>query len=406
VIDVGTYNLINTQSRSILRNFQPISAITIESTRRHRPSPSSLTELNDFSIMHQVLGHESTTSPWVETLRILDARRGKPVAPNSVRLSEGRREEIGDRMTAWVDIQVEPGADEVVWIQIGGERKQPSIAVAIPRDERLVIPVRLDVRFRAPVNSAVDRQWMVEAMTTRLGPPDNLSDEARRVWQPLWEIQRIEALADLSSAGRAAEKLGILEATLQQKMECPVGAAIGAASLLRAGTLERLHDWPRNLAGRFPWLSDGPVLWAETLLRRAEGQRADERIPAAKGRRDRSNVLQARARRPEYREALQYFLMITKRGPPLLTPVLGMAGRRIFLWRSLINAKAVSDDNASSLKKACRIVERASTYAISEGLFSTFVSTEKQLSPRDVFGSRQRKPKHPSGKTGRGKAGA
>jgi hypothetical protein len=239
-----------------------------------------------------------------------------------------------------------------------------------------------------------------------------LSDDARRVWQPLWEIQRIEALADLSSAGRAAEKLGILEETLRRKMECPVGAAIGAALLLRAGALERLHDWPRNLARWFPWLADGAILWSETLLQRAEERRSGDRISqgptkgtrnSAEERKHRSNALKALARRPEYKEALQYFLMIAKRGPPVLTPVLGMASRQVSLWRRLLVAKAITGEDVSSLRKACKIVERATTYAISDGLFATFVSGEKQMSPRYVLGSSQPKPARRSRKTGRRK---
>jgi hypothetical protein len=37
--------------------------------------------------------------------------------------------------------------------------------------------------------------------------------------------------------------------------------------LLRAGALERMHDWPRNLAKWFPDRPDGAVIWAEQLLR-------------------------------------------------------------------------------------------------------------------------------------------
>jgi len=42
-----------------------------------------------------------------------------------------------------------------------------------------------------------------------------------------------------------------------------VAAALGGYALLRAGQLDRLHHWPRNLADWFPWLPDGAVIAGE-----------------------------------------------------------------------------------------------------------------------------------------------
>jgi hypothetical protein len=61
---------------------------------------------------------------------------------------------------------------------------------------------------------------------------------------------------------------------LRGKFESPIGAAIGAYALLRAGDIERLHDWTTNLCNQFPWLPDGVVILAEHLARIGKHQDA------------------------------------------------------------------------------------------------------------------------------------
>jgi hypothetical protein len=53
------------------------------------------------------------------------------------------------------------------------------------------------------------------------------------------------------------------EGMVQAKGRDPVGATIAAYLLLRMGELERLHDWPTNLA-KVAWLPDGAIIAAET----------------------------------------------------------------------------------------------------------------------------------------------
>jgi hypothetical protein len=67
---------------------------------------------------------------------------------------------------------------------------------------------------------------------------------------------------------------------LKDKEEDPSSAAIGGYYLLKAGELERLHDWTRNLADWFPWMADGAVIHAWHLLRRPKPdiERARQRL--------------------------------------------------------------------------------------------------------------------------------
>jgi hypothetical protein len=95
------------------------------------------------------------------------------------------------------------------------------------------------------------------------------------------------------------------------------------------------------------------------------------------------------AAQPKYQEACQFFTQLSDRGPPLLTASLTMAARQAPFWRRVIETKAVSGRDAIELKKACDVVDRAATYAVSDGLFAAFVSQERQLTPQEVLGVRR-----------------
>lgn len=60
------------------------------------------------------------------------------------------------------------------------------------------------------------------------------------------------------------------EKLLHDKTLDPARAAIGAYYLLRAGRLDRLRDWTRNLANWVPWMPDGAVIRAWHLLRESK----------------------------------------------------------------------------------------------------------------------------------------
>jgi hypothetical protein len=401
-IDITTHDLITLRSNTILKPFKTVPAATFIAFRNRAPMAERaelIGDLGDYALMHEVFGHEHITEPWVETLRILDVDRGTPVPTRTVTISEAQSQEANGRLTAWVDVEVDPGAGEAVWIQSGGDRGQPSLAVAVPRDLHSPIPVRLDLTFRAVPN---DWKWALETMTARLAPPSTHSSNAQRIWGPLWEIQRIEALADLSSASLATSKLQVLEAALEDKMASPVAAAVSAALLLRAGALEALHDWPQNLANGFPWLADGPILWAEALIRRDEnsrsiltanpqvGKRKRARSRSKKHRAERVQLLRSMASQPNQVEARRYFMEMVDRGPPLLTSVLAMAARQAVQWRLVIDAEGVDGDDRHRLEAACNTIERAATHAVSDGLFTAFISHDANLMPHDVIGVRQR----------------
>ena len=68
------------------------------------------------------------------------------------------------------------------------------------------------------------------------------------------------------------------EGLLYRKTENPAGAAVGGYFLLRTSSLERLHNWPRNLANWMQWMPDGALIHAWQLIR--EQQESREPVPA------------------------------------------------------------------------------------------------------------------------------
>jgi hypothetical protein len=59
---------------------------------------------------------------------------------------------------------------------------------------------------------------------------------------------------------------GEAEQMLEEKMADPMGAVVGAYLLLRASDVDRVHDWTRTLADRFPWLPDGAIVDGQRLM--------------------------------------------------------------------------------------------------------------------------------------------
>jgi hypothetical protein len=82
------------------------------------------------------------------------------------------------------------------------------------------------------------------------------------------ELPPMDVINDTRDPESVAEEL------LRQKVQSPMGAAIGGYYLLRAGALDRMHDWPNNFANWLPWLPDAALIHAWQLLQ--TGNSVDE----------------------------------------------------------------------------------------------------------------------------------
>jgi hypothetical protein len=221
------------------------------------------------------------------------------------------------------------------------------------------MPVRLDIGFRK-----MEGNWTIDSFAARLAEPHGTDEFSRTIWRPLWELQRVEALSDLGSAGLLARQVGDLQMALYEKGMSQVGAAIAAATLIRSGNLDAVYDWPKNLADRFPWLPDGGVLWAETLLRRIEASH----VAAGPGD-------------PRYREARDYGMRGLETGLPLLGATLKMALNQTRIWNGMPEPASLSQQKAiSRLLKAAECL-------VSGSLFASFWSAGEALRPGHVLGT-------------------
>lgn len=113
-----------------------------------------------------------------------------------------------------------------------------------------------------------------------------------------------EAAATLS----APDKGDFAERMLYAKQADPIGAVVGAYTLLRMGELDRMRDWCDNLFNWFPELPDAAVILGEVA-----------------------------ARRGDHGKAVETLLTIPSRGIPLFTEGLAMAGSRL---RHYVGVKA------------------------------------------------------------------
>lgn len=65
---------------------------------------------------------------------------------------------------------------------------------------------------------------------------------------------------------------------LRDKMKDHVSAAIGGYYLLKVNRQDLMYDWGQNLANWFPWMADGPIIYAWQLLKGQDGANNREEI--------------------------------------------------------------------------------------------------------------------------------
>jgi|GEM_PF-6861639 hypothetical protein len=86
-----------------------------------------------------------------------------------------------------------------------------------------------------------------------------------------------------SDRNTASTILGDLEDLVAGKESDPIAAALSCYALLRLRQHDRLHDWPSNLARKFPEMADGAIIAGELALRRGNDREAEEWIRQALG---------------------------------------------------------------------------------------------------------------------------
>jgi hypothetical protein len=158
--------------------------------------------------------------------------------------------------------------------QQGFEPDEPQVDVLMTTSEGAQLTVRASgegILFaqvartgEVPLTVALPIFGPTSSQSCRLtlgGPAGGLSADVS-----LPDYPQVDAVARYLQSGHLVEAAGVIqnaEQLLEQKMADPFGAALGGYALLRSGQVDRLHHWPRNLAGMFPWLPDGAVIAGE-----------------------------------------------------------------------------------------------------------------------------------------------
>lgn len=181
----------------------------------------------------------------------MDARAFSLVPDNhwNVVLMNDNRQPVSGRFfftkTQWSWQAPAPESYQALAHLIVGLGKKMQLNVNIPAHTRT-----LDIRHRL----TEDEEAYRIRLTTSVESADTLLSFLSR--------GNLAAASSMSSWASSCEDL------LMRKGSDPAGAAVGGYLLLKMGKYERLHDWPRNLAGDTDELrsADGAVIWASQLI--------------------------------------------------------------------------------------------------------------------------------------------
>jgi len=173
------------------------------------------------------------------------------------------------------------------------------------------------------------------------------------------EVWRKYRNAQLDKSGTPGE-FELLELALREKEESPLAATVAALLLLRAWRPDLLHNWPRNLADRFPEHPDGCVIWAEQLLRTGQDKKMNE--------------------------AIDWLLQLEHRGLPHTSEALGHAARQIkelleFAFPEPAKRTDEQQRRHEALQKLQGRLNRALTVFRPGGLCAVFIGPEAEVTP-------------------------
>jgi hypothetical protein len=184
-----------------------------------------------------------------------------------------------DAVTYWDDdavVYVFPTDRRPHMLQIGGPRI-PWRMVSLPAADKLEVTVQPAGDEHTP------------NVTLTVATDDNLA-EATLGYLTVGAVTHAGLISDQA-------------ALLYSKTENPAGAAVGGYFLLRTSSLERLHNWPRNLANWMQWMPDGALIHAWQLIR--EQQESPEPAPACLDEARESLLVTVERGLPVYTEGLR-----------------------------------------------------------------------------------------------------
>lgn len=285
-------------------------------------------------------GHEHASYLWLDGVHLRSLSDGSAL---DSRVDIIRVDRDPNSNLVRVDILL-PETDNGVLLVFEGAPNvhRERLAIPLPTDLRGQVPIRLTLT----ISAQAPQQWpKLQKVDARLGPSDPHSP-----YGYVWQLTSESELGSLVQAAKRAEP-DKLVSMVAGKRESPTAAVAGALLLARAGMLQQVKDWPRNLMKWFPRLPDGAVLWAEAL-----------RDAVARGFDEPYGVLDPTS------EMIDALGTLATRGLPFFADTVELAQS---LTRRL-SGTALTDSQRDALARVEALLDHAAQIGVASGNFTAF----------------------------------
>ena len=321
-------NVPPTWDRFVLNNWRP----TAQDQNRGDP------------MAHQVFGSEEMTAVWVQTLRFRRLDTGRVVRKNQGYVIHQVAHHRTETYRVEFSLTAMRGS---YWMEFSDPISR--FALLLPDDLAEAEGHDALVRPRFLLEMDFDHEADPGKPCTIRRLDLGLSLTGQNVW-----LQRAATVAWLYYRAALPEALGhpdmsALLAMLVAGIQSPLAAVVAAIVLLKAGRTDEMKGWIAELAARFPYLPDGPVLFAEWRLQVNE----EERLPA---------------------DALHATLRLMDRGLPFTNDALSYARRQVDAYMLQEDLDRTTRDRLEALR---RQLGDFFCFSRSGGLFGTLVGPEE-----------------------------
>ncbi len=296
---------------------------------------------DDFNIGHDLFGSELVTEIWSNRLRVFALGNRSWLERDQLVLQEVRHDD--DTRHYLAELAVDDDDPLGHWIQMV-DLAEKAHGCVLPSDRfgRPRYTLELELEGETGDRGTIAR---LEARLSDDSPGPQAA--AARLW-------RRYRNADVGDAVSAFE-LSELEGMVREKLDSPIAATVAALILLRAHRMDLLHYWLKNLADWIDELPDGPVLWAEQVMR----QEQDRELAFA--------------------QAAEYLGLILERGIPYTSETLSYAASLLDRLNSI--ADQIPEDSRDRLHQVQQTVQSALRYFQPGGLFTNYAHFDPAETP-------------------------
>ncbi len=237
------------------------------------PLPSVADATLHVGPLHDILGSEAVTFPWLRTLKVTGLSTRQSTGYDGVQiLSSAQADKTSELHRVQVHFRI-AAADPVGHVMTIMDKEERRFCCVLPADkESRIFQLEIDVE-RENERAAYIR------VASYLSPQnDGPTGQVALAWEQMRAVDPGAGARQLDANGTTANLEWAFaegEQVMVHKLRAPLGAAVATVLLLKGNRFDRLHDWARNVANWFPWIPDGVVLWTEQCRRMAKGQPLD-----------------------------------------------------------------------------------------------------------------------------------